>query len=62
MRVFRRGNGRYYTTMAIVDAHLPRRTSDASERRLRALERDVDLTMARVAELERRLALNCAPR
>lgn len=55
VRVFRRPSGYYYTTIAIVDAHMPRRRDEALERRLRRLERDMSESFARIVDLERRI-------
>lgn len=65
VRVFKRASRRrrgrpvrtfgFYTTVAIVDQHMPRRPDRALERRLRALEEDVSGAYARIAELERKM-------
>jgi hypothetical protein len=55
VRVFRRKNGHFYTTLAIVDAHMPKRKNDALERRLRTMERDLLIAMTRIAKLEGKL-------
>jgi hypothetical protein len=53
IRVFRRPSGRLYTTLGIIDQHMPRRRDEVLERRLRTLERDLSESFARIAELER---------
>lgn len=53
VRVFRRPSGRLYSTVAIIDQHMPRRRNEVLERRLRTLEADLSSAFARIAELER---------
>lgn len=56
VRVFFKRNGRPFTTVAIVEAVWPRaRRDEQSERRIKALEADLERAFTRIAELERKI-------
>jgi hypothetical protein len=58
VRVFRRKNGAMYTTLTVLDMHMPRgRRDEVLERRLRHIDRDLDQVFTRLAELERRIGM-----
>jgi hypothetical protein len=53
VRVFRRDSGHLYTTLGVLDQHMPRRRDDALERWRASIDGDIDEAFRRLAEVER---------